>query len=151
MAVRAISPLATTSGILGNSTDSSDDEYVDTPLFVPHLLWQALILNLNGRTPLRPTTMLIDGGCLTVLIREDIASSFELRRFHLHEPQQLGNAWGEENKVATKWVKLNISSVCSSWNSRMVRAIVAPRLCAPVLLGRPFLKFNDIDVDHRND
>lgn len=33
----------------------------------------------------------------------------------------------------------------------MVRAIVAPRLCAPVLLGRPFLKFNDIDVDRRND
>ena len=150
-AVRAISPLAATSGVLGNGTDSSDDEYVDTPLFVPHLLWQALILNPNGHTLPRPTTMLIDGGCPTVLIREDVASSFELRRFCLLEPQQLGNAWGEENKVATEWVKLNVSSVCSSWSSRMVRAIVAPRLCAPVLLGRPFLKFNDIDVDHRND
>ena len=85
-AVRAISPLAATSGVLGNGTDSSDDEYVDTPLFVPHLLWQALILNLNSHTLPRPTTMLIDGGCPTVLIREDVASMFKLRHFRLHEP-----------------------------------------------------------------
>ena len=45
VAVRLTSPLAVTSGILGNGTDSSDEEYVDTPLFVSHLLWKALILN----------------------------------------------------------------------------------------------------------
>ena len=149
--VRASSSLAFTTGILGNESDFSDDEYIDTPLFVLHLLWKALILNENSPTFPRATTMLIDGGCPTVLICEDVASMFELRRFCLHEPHQLGNAWGEENKVATEWIKLNVLSICSLWKSRMVRTIVASTLCTPVLLGCPFLKFNDINIDHKND
>ena len=85
--VREISLLAITSEILENNIDFSDNEYIDIPLFVPHLLWQALILNPNSHTLSHPATMLIDSRCFTVLIYKDIASMFKLRYFHLHESQ----------------------------------------------------------------
>ena len=82
VAVRVISLLAATSRILRNDTDSSDNEYVNTPLFVPHLLWQALILNPNSHPSyilLHSTTMLINGGYPIVLICKDVASLFKHR------------------------------------------------------------------------
>ncbi|KAJ3480306.1 hypothetical protein NLI96_g8441 [Meripilus lineatus] len=150
-AVRA-SPSALTTGVLGYGTDSDDDLCVPLPpLFVSHLYWNAILHNSHGPTWPRAVKMLIDSGSPTVLIREDIASTFELRRRRLPENLPLGNAWGTENSVATEWVKLRVSTPCNTWTSITVMAIVAPRLCAPVLLGRSFLKPNKLSEDHEND
>lgn len=48
----------------------------------------------------------------------------------------------------TEYVKLSLFSTDQHWQSRAVRAIIAPNLCAPVILGLPFLEVNCIVVDH---
>lgn len=152
-AIGGSSPLAATSGVLayGSDSEESDDECVSIPITVPHILWPAFIHNENGPTYPRNVTTLMDCGSSVVLIREDIVSCFELRRRRLHSPYPLGTAWGTEDRIATEWVKLRLSSPCRSWTSCTVRALVAPRLCAPVLLGRPFLKLNKLVADHELD
>lgn len=56
---------------------------------------------------------------------------------------------GVKHVVASKeWVKLSMYDPTGSWTSKTVRAIVAPSLCAPVILGLPFLAHNNIVVDH---
>lgn len=50
--------------------------------------------------------------------------------------------------VLTEWVKLKLSDPSNFWTSRTVRTIVTPGLCAPVILGLPFLAHNKIVVDH---
>ena len=47
-----------------------------------------------------------------------------------------------------EWVKLSLYDVSGSWTSKTVRAIIAPSLCAPVILGLPFLEHNNIVIDH---
>ena len=34
------------------------------------------------------------------------------------------------------------------WKSKAIRAVVAPSLCSPVILGLPFLSHNKIVIDH---
>lgn len=147
-AVRADSPLA---GVIGDGTDSSDDGYVLAPLSTPHITWRAVIRNESGSYPLEPTTMLIDSASPTVLIRSDIVAKHNLRVRELPNPYPLGNAWGAGKCEATTWVKLQVSSPSLSWSSIVVRAVIVPRLCAPVILGRPFLKYNSLLEDHVHD
>ena len=47
-----------------------------------------------------------------------------------------------------EWVKLQLYDTNSWWTSKTVRAIVAPGLCSPVILGLPFLSHNRIVIDH---
>lgn len=145
------SPPAMTLGILGFGLDSKDELCILPSLFVPHLIWDAILHNSDGPTWPCPIKMLIDGGAPTVLIREDIVSAFELRRRKLHESEPLGNAWGTENKEAMEWIKLRVLTPCNTWSSITVRALVVPSLCVPVLLGHSFLKPNRLSEDHEND
>ena len=39
-------------------------------------------------------------------------------------------------------------STDQAWTSRVCRAILAPNLCVPLLLGNPFLATNGIVIDH---
>jgi hypothetical protein len=48
----------------------------------------------------------------------------------------------------THWVKLKLHDPSNHWTVKTVRAIVTPGLCAPVILGLPFLVHNNIVVDH---
>lgn len=48
----------------------------------------------------------------------------------------------------TEWVKLSMYDSVGAWTSKTVRAVIAPGLCAPVILGLPFLAHNNIVVDH---
>jgi hypothetical protein len=48
----------------------------------------------------------------------------------------------------TEWVKLSLYDVSNLWSSKTVRAVIAPSLCAPVILGLPFLSHNNIVIDH---
>ena len=55
---------------------------------------------------------------------------------------------GEEEVVFLEWVKLWTDSMDQEWTACTVRAIVAPKLAYPVILGRPFLKSNKIVIDY---
>ena len=48
------------------------------------------------------------------------------------------------------WVKLKLYDPSSWWTVRTVYAIVAPGLCSPVILGIPFLLYNQIVIDHES-
>ena len=47
-----------------------------------------------------------------------------------------------------EWVKLRLYNPSGFWTSKTVRAVIAPSLCAPVILGTPFLAHNNIVIDH---
>ena len=55
---------------------------------------------------------------------------------------------GMEEVVFSEWVKLKTFSTNRHWTAKIVRAIVAPDLAYPVILGGPFLQSNCILIDH---
>ena len=121
------------------------------PFTVPHLFWQC---SISGPPNCLPVTFvaLIDHGSHTVLISEAFAISLGLKRRILPEPMDVEMAMPEEGKKhvvrLNEWVKLSLYDVSGSWTSKTVRAIIAPSLCAPVILGLPFLEHNNIVIDH---
>ena len=48
----------------------------------------------------------------------------------------------------SQWVKLQLSDPSGGWKLKAIRAVIAPSLCSPVILGLPFLSHNKIGVDH---
>ena len=64
-----------TTGILGTGSESDTDECVLPPFTVPHIFLPVIILDESGPTFPRRMDMLIDDGCPSVLIREDIGNS----------------------------------------------------------------------------
>ncbi|KAH9927786.1 uncharacterized protein B0H18DRAFT_875288, partial [Fomitopsis serialis] len=140
-AVNAGSPAATSlSNVLGSGTDSESDEYVEPPL-------SSSLLHLRGviHGPSRhstPLSMLVDSGSSTVLIRDDLAKELNLRRYKLNVPFVMGSAWNGERSEASEWVKLRVSTPSFEWSSVSCRAVIVPSLCAPVILGLPFLRIN---------
>jgi len=47
----------------------------------------------------------------------------------------------------SEYVKLQLHDLDSYWTSKSVRTIIVPGLCAPMILGLPFLAHNNIVVD----
>lgn len=121
------------------------------PLTVPHLFWRACA---NGGQDDFPVTFdaLLDHGSHTVLISDNFAASLKLKRRKLHEPMSVEMAIpGNDKKIIVKlfdWVKLRLYDPSGAWTSKTLRAVVAPSLCANVILGGPFLAHNNIVVDH---
>jgi hypothetical protein len=95
---------------------------------------------------------LFDHGSHAVLISERCAESLGLRRRKLPVPKTVQLAMGAGGKkteyVLHDWVKLKLRDLSCFWTAKSVRAIVAPGLCAPVILGLPFLAHNNIVIDH---
>ena len=60
-------------------------------------------------------------------------------------------AMGKEEVTFSERVKLKTFSEDGRWTARVVRAVVAPDLAYPVILGGPFLKSNKILIDHKRD
>lgn len=126
------------------------DTYVYPPLHSEHFYWDCLI---DGpfSSDIRINT-LVDNGCTTVLIDEILATSLGLKRHRLNSPETVELAMKENDgkkKIELKeWVKISLSSPDHQWKSRSVRAIVAPGLCAPVIVGLSWLTANRIVVDH---
>ncbi|KAJ3792098.1 hypothetical protein GGU11DRAFT_572946 [Lentinula aff. detonsa] len=48
----------------------------------------------------------------------------------------------------TKYCKLVLEDPKLSWRSRSMRALVVPSLCSPMILGLPFLTFNNLVMDY---
>ena len=117
----------------------------------PHLFWQCFT---SGPADSLPITLkaLINNGSHAVLIRDDFVNSLALRRHKFPKLEIVELAMQSGGKKVfvelTHWVKLKLHDPSNFWTARTVRAIVTPGLCAPVILGLPFLVHNNIIVDH---
>ena len=55
---------------------------------------------------------------------------------------------GRKNIIAfEEFVNLQLYDASGHYVSKTVHAVISPSLCAPILLGLPFLKHNDIVID----
>ncbi|KAJ3993281.1 hypothetical protein F5050DRAFT_1577985, partial [Lentinula boryana] len=50
--------------------------------------------------------------------------------------------------LSTDYCKLALEDPKLSWRSRSVRALIVPSLCSPMILGLPFLTFNNLVMDY---
>jgi len=95
---------------------------------------------------------LIDPGSHLVLISEPFAELLKLKCRKLLEllpVRMVIPRKGQKVKIElTEWVKLRLYNPSGSWTARTVCAVIAPSLCAHVILGMPFLSHNHIVIDH---
>jgi len=121
------------------------------PFTVPHLFWHCSVSGPAGAFPIS-FNALIDHGSHTVLINRVFAMSLGLKFRKLPEPMPVEMAMpGEGGKVTiilAEYVKLQLYDPSGCWTSKSFRAVIAPSLCAPVILGLPFLQHNNIVIDH---
>ncbi|KIK38836.1 hypothetical protein CY34DRAFT_90294, partial [Suillus luteus UH-Slu-Lm8-n1] len=118
------------SAALGNGSDS--DECV-APLTTPLLLWDCFVDGPASISPTRVSALIDDGSsALPAPIPFNVAFSGD----------------SKETFSLSDYVKIACTSVDSRFTSRSVRAVIAPKLCTPLLLGGPFLHHNKIVIDH---
>jgi hypothetical protein len=133
--------------VLGNGSDS---ECVEAPFSSPHF-FADVIIGGSSSTSQASVHALIDHGCDTVLTSPELANSLRLTRYKLLKPKSVIMAVGGDEKeeiVFREYVKMTVISSDQSWSSRSCRAIIAPDLCAPLILGNTFLAFNYFVLDH---
>jgi hypothetical protein len=140
------------SSVLSDGTDS-DSSYITAPFYTPHFF---LDCSVGGSTASSEICIcaLIDHGLDAVLIDPTLANCLGLRRQNLPKPKHVEMAVGhgkdKESFVFVEWVPLTIISSDQSWVLRTCRAILAPHLCVPLLLGGPFLSLNSLVIDHKS-
>ena len=141
------------SAVLSNGTDSGESDTVSdiAPLKCKHFFWKCLIDGPSSEFPLKVSS-LVDNGCHLVLIHPDIVSKLGLTVFKLPVPEPVDIAI-KDSKQKKKmelvdFVLLKATSLDQRWISRRMRALVAPNLCMPLILGLPFLSHNNIVTDH---
>ena len=121
------------------------------PLTVPHLYWKCAVSGAINNFPII-FDALMDHGADTVFISDRFATELDLKRRKLLEPMSVEMAMPGEGKKQivhmSQWVKLQLYDPSGTWKSKSIRAVVAPSLCSPVILGLPFLSHNKIVVDH---
>ena len=93
---------------------------------------------------------LIDNGAHLILIRPELVNWLGLKKHDLPEPELVDVAFNSQQKKTKlyQYVKLSLTSLDSSWTSHTVRAVITPGLCAPIILGLPWLMHNSIVTDH---
>ncbi|KAJ7100274.1 hypothetical protein B0H15DRAFT_770979, partial [Mycena belliarum] len=119
---------------------------------VDHLYWDCLIEGPMTNLPLL-IQALIDNGAHLALIDELLVDKIGLRRYKLRKPEPITLAMSDGNAdvptYLTEYVKLPLLSRDQTYRSSTVRALIAPNLCSPVILGLPWLTRNSIVIDHR--
>ncbi|KIJ05142.1 hypothetical protein PAXINDRAFT_53754, partial [Paxillus involutus ATCC 200175] len=136
------------SAALGDGTDSGDE--CVAPLLSSHLKWSCLLDGPSLTTPLT-IDALIDHGSPVVLIDQQLVNRLGLRIRDLKKPLPVSVAMSGKKKQEfslSQYVKLSCTSLDLRYRSRTVRAVIAPNLCSPLLLGGPFLEHNKIVIDH---
>jgi len=137
------------SSVVGDGTDSDSDEYVKPPLPQKHLFLHCFVDNPSG-SEVR-SNALIDDGCYTVLVKPEFADKLKLRRMLLRDKVMVSLAVdsGEVKKFEfDEYVHLKVYSVDHSWESKTIRATVAPGLCTNLILGLSFLASHSIVIDY---
>jgi hypothetical protein len=131
-------------------TDPEDSDGVSAPLKIPHIFWNCKVLTPGGDT--ERVKALVDDGAHLVLIHPDLVHRLSLRTFQLKKPENVEVAIDRKKEVfsLSRYVKLRCTTTDSSWSSTAVRALIAPNLCCPLILGQPFLYTNHIIIDYRD-
>jgi hypothetical protein len=94
---------------------------------------------------------LIDDGSHLVLITPELVDRLKLCRHLLHVPETVDVAMTDSStseRTLAEYVHLRCTSIDSRWTSNTVCALIAPGLCAPVILGLPWLTRNHVVIDH---
>jgi len=159
-AVDSDEDISATTAILPDSpskytSDSDEDwdilhcEVSHTLLCTKHLIWNCQIHSQMDDFLVK-THMLLDNSMHLVPIRPDLVDCLGLKQYRLHEPEVVNIAFSKEkNKTELYfYVKLSLSSLDCTWISCVVKAIVTPGLCLPIILGLPWLEKNFIVTDH---
>ncbi|THG94041.1 hypothetical protein EW026_g7348 [Hermanssonia centrifuga] len=134
--------------LTSDDDDWDSNMYVKSSISLPHILWKARLHSPSSI--LESTEMLIDTGCTTVLIRDDVVKQHALRCRPLHKPFQYRAAFGSEIRSSKEMCRLRLSTTDNSWSSKSVNAIIVPKLCYPVILGLPFYTANELLIDPSN-
>lgn len=129
------------------------EEKLKAPLHYDHLFWRCAVRGAANADSLVPVfDALVDHGAHAVLIRDSLVEELDLKRRRLHRPEEVEGAMSNPGDVTqtttlSEYVKLQLYCPVSGWGARTVRAIISPSLCAPIILGLPFIAFNHIVVD----
>jgi len=145
--------------LLGGYTSDSDEDAdvshhdVSAPIHVKHLFWNCQIHGLINDFPVK-TKALLDNSAHLVLIHPELVAELGLKRYHLWVPEIINiafkNSDAKQKCELFDYVKFSFTSLDSVWTSCKAKAIITPGLCAPVILGLPFLQHNSIVTDHAN-
>ena len=146
---------------LVNFVLEKDNDDADTPspngsgyrnnvslFFIPHLKWKANFCSSSSDFPVS-VDCLIDNACPYVLICPDILINLGLTVRKVKKPFHTTSAFSNNEVSFDKYVTLQPSSVNNAWLSRSTQALLSNKLCAPIILGLPFLQHNDLVIDHR--
>ena len=116
--------------------------------FVPHLKWKANFCSSSSNF-LVAMDCLIDNACPYVLIHPDIVIDLGLTVRKVKKLFRTTSAFSNNEVSFDKYVTLQPSSVNNAWLSKLTRALLSNELCAPIILGLPFLQHNNLVIDHR--
>jgi hypothetical protein len=142
-----------TAGDSDLSHDSNDSVRTRIPFLLPHLVWECAIDSHDVSSLSHvPISALIDHGSPPVLIDQSLVDRLHLPARLLPRPFLVSGAFFNDSDNSshvslTYWVKLKLHDHNDWYSARTVRAIVAPNLCHPVILGLPFLSHNCIIVN----
>ena len=132
--------------------DDPDDEETllsvsPPPLQCEHLFWKC---HLTTPTGLTPTTALIDSGAHIVLIRSSLVQCLSLPTMPLATPQLVNMAISpnQTGHALTHYVMITPTTTDHSFTSKPLHAIVVDNLCAPIILGLPFLVTNRVSCNY---
>ena len=143
--------LANTVNVLMPSPDigdnAGDDSFVSVPFKVPHISWPCLLQHVGSTVPVK-VKALIDNGSFLVLICEDFACELCYVLLLLPELITVSDYGVKSETSLNHYVDIQPSSICQTWSSALVHAVVSPNLCTPLVLGLPFLNVNKLVIDH---
>ena len=125
----------------------ADSEFV-APMMVPHMFWHASASPPDS-LPIQ-FDCLLDIGSHLVIIHEQLVKDMNLRCHKLQKPiiSELAiQPNGPKVLEFHNFVKLKLYDYSGAYIAKTVWAVISPTLCAPVLLGLPFLKHNSIIID----
>ena len=108
-------------------------------MHVPHFYWRCLAYGAN-EFPLTFSTP-IDHGLSTVLISEEYVAKLGLHRKCLLASYAVELAMEKNRQKVdikfSEYVKIQLHNLSAFWTSKSVHAIIAPGLCAPMILCLP--------------
>lgn len=139
----------------GEYNSDSDEDWdvsrreVSLPIRGKHLVWECQVHSMTEDFPVK-TRALIDNGAHLILIRPELVSHLGLKKYRLPKPELIDVAFNNQ-KSKTKlyhYVKLSLTSLDCTWTSLSIKAIITLGLCAPIILGLPWLAHNSIVTDH---
>ena len=132
-------------------SDANDDSLpsvsVPPPLKCKHLTWKC---SLTGPTGSFPVRALVDSGAHMVLIRSALAHKLQLPIQFLENPELVNVAMASSTPTQplSRYVELSPASICDTFTSQPLHAVLADNLSVPLILGLPFLVANRITCNY---